>query len=329
MAKPLHIFRSGTYTDANGNRVTISAAEAEAVARAYDPAVHQAPIVVGHPQTNSPAFGWIAALAASAGAGCPADNAGCVDLDAMPADVDPAFAAAVRERRYARISASFWRPDSPGNPKPGVWYLRHVGFLGGAAPAVPGLRGADLAADAADTFTAEASAPADFATGDHDMADNGTQGGTAADTADFAARKAELEAMDAELKRIKAELDEREQAIARKEGASRNKEIADFADRIIADNNLADAPIRPRILAVLQSIPAEAPVVEFAAGNELVKEPQDKLLRELIEALADPKNRVDFSEYAKPGEKWRSKDEAEAAEIEAAARTIAGVPEPK
>ena len=46
---------------------------------------------------------------------------------------------------FKKISASFYRPDSPKNPKPGVYYLRHVGFLGAAPPAVKGLKSASFA----------------------------------------------------------------------------------------------------------------------------------------------------------------------------------------
>ena len=133
MAKT-EIFRAGTHTDNNGNRVTISAADlAEAVA-AYDPALHEAPVVVGHPKTDDPAYGWVGGLA--------------LDGDTLSADfaqVDDAFADLVKAGRYKKISASFYKPQSPGNPKPGVWYLRHVGFLGAQPPAVKGLSAAQFA----------------------------------------------------------------------------------------------------------------------------------------------------------------------------------------
>ncbi len=43
--------------------------------------------------------------------------------------------------RYKKVSASFYQPDSPNNPVPtGVFYLRHVGFLGAQPPAIKGLK---------------------------------------------------------------------------------------------------------------------------------------------------------------------------------------------
>jgi hypothetical protein len=44
-----------------------------------------------------------------------------------------------RAKRYRKISAAFFPPDSKSNPTPGTYYLRHVGFLGAASPAVKGM----------------------------------------------------------------------------------------------------------------------------------------------------------------------------------------------
>ncbi|STZ83075.1 putative phage associated protein [Bergeriella denitrificans] len=122
------IFRAGTHTDNNGRKVTITAAELEQAAAAYDPALHEAPVVVGHPATDAPAYGWVGGLKADGGT-----------LSADFAQVDDDFAGLVRAGRYKKVSASFYPPSSPNNPKPGVWYLRHVGFLGAHPPAVKGL----------------------------------------------------------------------------------------------------------------------------------------------------------------------------------------------
>jgi hypothetical protein len=61
-------------------------------------------------------------------------------LEAAPQQVNPAFAEQVRQGAYKKISAAFYAPDSPHNPKPGVYYLKHVGFLGAMPPAVKGMR---------------------------------------------------------------------------------------------------------------------------------------------------------------------------------------------
>lgn len=122
------IFRAGTRTDANGNTVTITHADLAAAAQAYDPKVHEAPIVVGHPKADAPAYGWVSGLKAENGV-----------LTADFDQVDEGFVDLVKAGRYKKVSASFYPPTSPNNPKPGIWTLRHVGFLGAQPPAVKGL----------------------------------------------------------------------------------------------------------------------------------------------------------------------------------------------
>lgn len=135
-SKPLQIFKPGRHTAMSGAELAFSESDLAATAKAYDPALHEAPIVVGHPAADGPAYGWIKSLAF-------ADSG----LEAEPDQVDPAFAELVNAGRFKKISASFYPPDSPKNPVPGVYYLRHVGFLGAQAPAVKGLRSPEFAED--------------------------------------------------------------------------------------------------------------------------------------------------------------------------------------
>lgn len=142
---PIEIFRPGTHTDMHGNSLSFGESDIADMATAYDPALSEAPIVVGHPKASAPAFGWIASLTTNG------DR-----LLATPKQVDPAFAELVRAGRYKRVSASFYLPDSPSNPRPGSYYLRHVGFLGAMPPAVKGLAPVEFAAaDSADVVTVE------------------------------------------------------------------------------------------------------------------------------------------------------------------------------
>lgn len=120
----------------SGEVVEFTEADLEASARAYDPTLHEAPLVIGHPKTDDPAHGWVAKLAATARG-----------LFADPRKVDPSFAESVNKGDYGKVSARFYRPDSPNNPVPGVWYLRHVGFLGAQPPAVKGLDNPEFSED--------------------------------------------------------------------------------------------------------------------------------------------------------------------------------------
>lgn len=143
--KRLHILRPGTFTDARGQRVSLSDSDVAGIAAGYDPAAHEAPLVVGHPKADRPAWGWVESL-----------DAGSGGLFAVPKDVAPALSEAVRERRYKKISASLYGPDNPRNPNPGKWSLRHVGFLGAQPPAVTGLEDAQLSEAGEPDLTVEA-----------------------------------------------------------------------------------------------------------------------------------------------------------------------------
>jgi hypothetical protein len=127
--KPLHILKPGHYITGYGDRVTFSENDLHVCANAYDPALHEAPIVIGHPTTNAPAYGWIKRLSAQGR-----------DLIAEPQQLEPTFSESVLSGRYKKLSAAFYAPDSPHNPVPGIYYLQHVGFLGAQPPAVKGLK---------------------------------------------------------------------------------------------------------------------------------------------------------------------------------------------
>lgn len=117
-----------------GQALSFAESDLQATVSAYDPAVHEAPLVVGHPKADLPAYGWVQSLQFSEGG-----------IDATPKEVNPDFADMVAAGAFKKISASFYSPDAPQNPVPGVYYLRHVGFLGAQAPAVKGLRSPSFA----------------------------------------------------------------------------------------------------------------------------------------------------------------------------------------
>lgn len=126
---PIEVFRVGTFSDMTGTPQTIKRETLASIAASYDPEANPAPVVIGHPETDAPAFGWVDRL--------------FVENDVLKAtmrDVVPEFADAVKAGRYKRVSISLFMPNSTANPTPGDFHLRHVGFLGATAPAVPGLK---------------------------------------------------------------------------------------------------------------------------------------------------------------------------------------------
>jgi len=56
------IFRVGTHTDSSGAAKTFARSDLDKTVAAYDPARHEAPLVIGHPKTDSPAYGWVERL---------------------------------------------------------------------------------------------------------------------------------------------------------------------------------------------------------------------------------------------------------------------------
>lgn len=140
----IEVFRPGTFKAMQGMSLTYSAADLLAAADAYDFATAPAPIVVGHPQTDAPAFGWVESFDY---------DAQTERLYANVGELEPAFSEAVKAGRYKKVSLSFFHPENGHNPVPGTWYPKHVGFLGGAAPAVPGLKNVAFAATTDETPT--------------------------------------------------------------------------------------------------------------------------------------------------------------------------------
>lgn len=134
--KPLHIFKPSTHTAMCGTSFNFTESDLSATVAAYNPSLHEAPMVIGHPQHDAPAAGWIKSLSATT-----------QGLIAEPQQVDATFAEQIAKGSYKKISASFYHPDAANNPVPGVYYLRHVGFLGAQPPSVKGLRPIELADD--------------------------------------------------------------------------------------------------------------------------------------------------------------------------------------
>ncbi len=126
------ICRVGTVADSSGTTRDLSAEFLEAVIRNYRDDEHEAPIVIGHPNENAPAFGWVTELRLNG------DR-----LEAHFSDTDDEFERLVEAGKYRKRSASFYL-----NPPA----LRHVGFLGAQPPAVKGLKNIQFAEGESITF---------------------------------------------------------------------------------------------------------------------------------------------------------------------------------
>ncbi len=130
----IHFFKSGSHTPGTGGQAVSFSEEAiKAIAANYNPSLHEAPIVVGHPKSDNPAYGWVKSIEF-------ADDGLYAEVD----EIDPAFSEVVKAGSYKKVSAAFYSPGSPNNPRPGGYYLRHIGFLGAQPPAVKGLRAVEF-----------------------------------------------------------------------------------------------------------------------------------------------------------------------------------------
>ena len=115
----IEVFKTGTHTDSRGNTKKWTEKDVDKIVSSYAARKNEAPAVIGHPKSNSPAYGWVKELKR--------------DDDKLLAKVEPTvkeFVDWVRKKLYKHVSISL-RPDLS---------LRHVGFLGAAAPAVKGLK---------------------------------------------------------------------------------------------------------------------------------------------------------------------------------------------
>ncbi|GAA4648146.1 hypothetical protein GCM10023116_04100 [Kistimonas scapharcae] len=329
--KPIHIFRSGTHTDSTGITTGFSEDAIKASAAAYNPTLHEAPIVVGHPKDNGPAYGWVSQLRF--------DEQG---LEAEPHQIDADFEELVKAGRYKKISASFYTPESPNNPVPGVFYLRHVGFLGAQPPAIKGLK--DIAFNEKEEGIVEFSAPYDtltiasvfrrlreflidkfsreeadeviasWAIDELELSARQEENTEASVSPAFsetnpiertedngmteeelAQKKAELEDREASLAAKETQFNERECAISASEAAIARQSISAELDTLVQKGKLLPAH-KDQMVAFMASLDTEKGVVSFGEGEQKTTLDQRTYLLKFLSGLPQ---QVDFNEHSK------------------------------
>ncbi|MDP1655706.1 MAG: peptidase [Hylemonella sp.] len=327
----IEIFKPGKHTAMSGQVIEFTEADLQAAAAAYDIALHEAPLTVGHPKDNLPAYGWVKSMQFADGS-----------MKVEPDQVDPEFAELVSKGRFKKISASWYTPDAPANPKPGSLYLRHVAFLGAQPPAIKGLKSASFSdssegvlefADWADldnadlwrrmrewliskfsTEDADAVIPAyvvDSLKADAMQEDattspgfqehqpqpgvsqvNPSQGGAAA-------KPGAAPAGGADFAEQQRQLTEREAALAAREKAIKKAEFDEFAEGLVKSGQLLPKD-KARTVAFMEALPANGVVVEFGEGDKTTETPILDVFKTFISGL--PKV-VEFSEVGDKGVK--------------------------
>lgn len=124
------VFKAGVHTDANGNEREWTEEDLNAIVEKYNNQLpderHDAPVVIGHPVNNSPAYAWVEQLKKNGDT-----------IEAKFSQIDPQFEELIKEGRYKKVSIALY-PDM---------MLRHVGFLGAVPPAVKGLKDSEFSGD--------------------------------------------------------------------------------------------------------------------------------------------------------------------------------------
>jgi len=107
----------------------------KALASSYKESGHDAPVVIGHPKDNSPAYGWVKSLREE-------DGNLYADLEVQDSLVD-----LIERKIYPKRSVSFYMSEPP--------LFRHLGLLGGIPPQVKGLEDITLAESDSEVVTIE------------------------------------------------------------------------------------------------------------------------------------------------------------------------------
>lgn len=295
------VFKTGKHTDSSGNEREWTDADVQQIAASYNPANHEAPVVLGHPKDNAPAYGWVEALK--------------VEGDTLLAklkDLAPAFVDAVRQGQYKKRSISLYGDNT----------LRHVGFLGAMPPAIKGLADVAFNDDARtqhidsdfsdkskqednmnfmqkikDLLKAEGVDVSDV-TEPKTYSEAETAQIVAAATAKTAAEFTEQErTRQAEHATRLQEIDAREKALKEKEAADKKAGIAAFCEGLAKEGKIVPAMTKlgMGLQAFMEQISEITAPVEFGEGDSAGKQTPLEFIQAFMAAL--PKV-VEFGEVA-------------------------------
>jgi regulator of replication initiation timing len=115
----IEVFKTGKHTSSNGVTKEWTDKDLQKIAETYNAQTERkAPLVIGHPAHDDPAFGWVDELKVAKD-----------KLFAFVSDINQSVKDAVNRKEYQNVSIALWANG----------LLRHIGLLGAAAPAVPGL----------------------------------------------------------------------------------------------------------------------------------------------------------------------------------------------
>lgn len=303
----IEIFRPGRLIDDSGVEHVFDAADIAAMASCYDPAQREAPLCIGHPADNLPAYGWVKSLSVNAD--------GRLAMDAH--EVDAQFAEIVGKKLYKKRSSAFYPPAHPNNPKPGTWYLRHVAFLGAQPPAVSGLKDIQFSESEAGSGLVCFSEGGGPAKPNQELSMDEKERLAKAEAEAVAAREAQAAA-----EKATAEANAKLAQFAEAQRQQRQAGFVAFAEAQVKAGVLTkpEAAALPGVLATM----ADAQAVEFSEGGATKKVSPVQWLQDFVSSRAPV---VQFGEFA-PGSSGAQQSQGSAkgksdAEIDAAAKAYA------
>lgn len=276
----VEIFKAGTHTDSKGFTKTWTTEELDLIVQKYQEQLKEnqkAPVVIGHPKDNAPAYGWIEEVKRIG--------------DKLVAKIQPTvneFVEAVKKGLYRNVSISLY-PD---------YRIRHLGFLGAVPPAVKGLsilsfnegeEYQEYQIDFSETTT-ETTETTEEVT--KEVSEESSEGGEEDMTEKF---KQELEEKEKALQELQAKLKQLEDE-------KKKAEFKEFAEKLEKEDKITPA-LKDKVVEILFT--AYSYSYEFSESDNLVKQ-----LKEFLEALpslkltgefaTDDKAQVDTSDFSDP-----------------------------
>ncbi len=229
----IEIFRTGDHTSSSGTTRTWTNDDLDKMVASYDASEHEAPVVVGHPKSNAPAYGWLAGMKRTGNT-----------LFGKFKQVLPEFAEMVEAGRFKKRSISVY-PDGT---------IRHVGFLGAQPPAVKGLR--DIAFEEGDAENYEfEEKEADMPTVEQLQKQ-------------LEEEKKKREAAEAERDANKAKAEKSEADFAEQQRKTKHKEIESFVENGIAAGKILPAWKDRGLVSFMQGLDGQEETFEFSEGKK-------------------------------------------------------------
>jgi hypothetical protein len=253
-------FRAGKH----GTKGEFTTADIDRIVANYKPEDHEAPVCVGHPVSNAPAYAWVAKVR----------RQGDV-LQFQSHQVEPQFEEMVEAGRFKKRSASFYKDKATGL----ITGLRHIGFLGAQPPEVKGLKDVqfeDAGNEVAEvTFEEESMAQEDATLLDKLLAKFEERFGKKPETASFTEAQVKefaTAAVTEAIAPLQAKLDAQAVSFAESQkkittGETKGRAL-DAINKLKADGKWVPAFDKSHLSLVFEELAKSTEVVEFGEGAE-------------------------------------------------------------